>query len=260
MKDVILTSVLILIVSLMIQPVLFANVKDSLVAYWNFDEGKGETASDVSGNGHDGVLLGDPQWTDGKFGSALEFDQDGDEVNVPYHENLNQEEAFTISAWANVEEGSDGHRSVVSCRDDFPQRGYILYAEPANNNTWLFIVGKNQGWDHIRGPEMNLGEWEHVAGAYNDGTMKFYVNGDLVGEKDVEIDVNPGQEFLIGAGGNERATHTYLFKGKIDEVMLFNRELDKKEITQVMDDGGDWVLPVEPSGKLAMTWGQLKAE
>ena len=107
---------------------------------------------------------------------------------------------------------------------------------------------------------MDFGEWEHVAGVYTDGTMKFYVNGDLVGEKSVEINVNPGQEFLIGAGGNERANHTYLFKGKIDEVMLFNRELDKSEITKVMDLGGEGVLPVEPSGKLAMTWGKLKAE
>ena len=260
MKNVILTSVLILIVSLMIQPMLFANVKDSLVAYWNFDEGEGETASDVSGNGHDGVLLGDPQWTDGKFGSALEFDQDGDEVNVPYHENLNQEEAFTVTVWANVEEGSDGHRAPVSSRDDFPQRGYMFYAVPAPSNTWLFQVGKGQGWDSIQGPEVNHGDWEHIAGVYADDTLKFYVNGDLVGEKDFEISVNTVQVFLIGAGGNERPNHTYLFKGKIDEVMLFNRELDKNEITQVMDDGGDWVLPVELSGKLAMTWGKLKAE
>lgn len=260
MKDVVLTSVLILIVSIMLQPVLFANVKDSLVAYWNFDEGEGETANDASGNGHDGVLMGDPQWTDGKFGSALEFDQAEDEVNVPYHENLNQEEAFTITAWANVEEGSDGHRAVVSSRDDFPQRGYMFYAVPAPSNTWLFQVGKGQGWDSIGGPEVDFGEWEHVAGVYADGTAKFYVNGVLVGEKDFEISVNEVQVFLIGAGANERANHEYLFKGKIDEVMLFNRELDKSEITKVMNLGGEGVLPVEPVGKLATAWGKLKAK
>ena len=137
MKNVVLTSVLILIVCLMTQPMLFAGVADNLVAYWNFDEGKGDTAGDASGNGHDGVLMGDPQWTDGKFGGALEFDQEGDEVNVPYHENLNQEEAFTISAWANVEEGSDGHRAVVSCRDDFPPtRVYPLCRTPC----WQYMA------------------------------------------------------------------------------------------------------------------------
>ncbi len=260
MKNVVLIFVLLLLVGFLTQLMLSANAEEGLVAYWNFNEGNGDTASDSSDNGHDGTLMGDPQWTDGKFGGALEFDQAGDEVYVPYHENLNQEETFTISAWANVAVGSSGHRAVVSCRDDFPQRGYILYAEPPPGNTWLFIVGIGGGWDHIRGPVVKLGEWEHVAGVYADNTMKFYVNGELVGEKDAEISINPGQEFLIGAGANERPNHEYLFKGKIDEVMLYNRELNKDEIGRVMELGGERFLTVEPVGKLAITWGQLKAE
>ena len=74
------------------------------------------TAADSSGNGHDGILEGDPQWTkDGYFGGALEFDQAGDEVNVPFHADLNQQE-FTICAWANVDPESGNHRAVISSR------------------------------------------------------------------------------------------------------------------------------------------------
>ena len=92
MKVVTVTFALLLLIGLTAQPVLSQNVSDGIVAYWDFNEKGGDTATDSSGNGHDGKLMGDPKWTeDGYFGGALEFDQDGDEVNVPYHEDLNQD-------------------------------------------------------------------------------------------------------------------------------------------------------------------------
>lgn len=45
---------------------------DTLVGVWKFDEGKGNTAKDSSGNGNDGTLTNKPKWVDGKFGKALE--------------------------------------------------------------------------------------------------------------------------------------------------------------------------------------------
>ena len=256
MKVVTITSALLLLIGLTAQPVLSQNVSDGIVAYWAFNEKGGDTAADSSGNGHDGKLMGDPKWTDdGYFGGALEFDQDGDEVNVPYHKDLNQE-TFTICAWANVEPGSTNHRAVVSSRADFPQRGYIFYAEPGN--TWEFWIGAGANhWKPVRGPAVNLGEWDHLAGTYADGNHKFYVNGKFIGEQNFDIDVNPNEEFLIGAGGNERPVHTYLFKGVIDEVRLYDRVLDEDEIAAVMESDS---LDVEAVGKLAMTWGKLKTD
>lgn len=34
----------------------------NLVAYWPLDEGSGTTVQDATGNGHDGILEGEPQW------------------------------------------------------------------------------------------------------------------------------------------------------------------------------------------------------
>ena len=104
---------------------------------------------------------------------------------------------------------------------------------------------------------MNIGEWEHLAGTFADGKMNFYVNGEHVGDQDSEILVNTKQEFLIGAGANERATHEYLFKGKIDEVRIYDHALSADEISSVMESE---TTPVEPSGKLATTWAKLKAK
>ena len=247
-----MTFALTLLVGLLVLPILAPAVEDGLVGYWAFEETEGDTASDLSGNGHDGTLMGNPQRVDGYFGGGLEFDGDGDEVNVPFHEDLNQE-TFTISAWANVAQGSAGHRAVLSARDDGPQRGYIFYAVP--NNTWQFWTGGG-GWNSVQGPAVNLSNWDHLAGVYADGNQKFYVNGELVGERDSALTVNSEQEFLIGAGANETENHNFRFKGMIDEVRVYNRALNADEIASVMESNP---TAVEASGKLAVTWGQLKA-
>ena len=254
MKTITMTFALTLLVGLLALPILAQAVEEGLVAYWAFEETEGDTASDSTGNGHDGTLMGDPQRVDGYFGGGLEFDGDGDEVNVPFHEDLNQE-TFTISAWANVELGSKNHRAVVSARDDGPQRGYIFYAEP--QNTWQFWTGGG-GWKTVQGPAVNLGEWDHLSGVYAGGNQKFYVNGELVGERnDAAVSVNTVQEFLIGAGANETENHNFRFKGMIDEVRVYNRALNADEIASVMESNP---TAVEASGKIAVTWGQLKAK
>ncbi len=257
MKSRILLGALILLfIGIMTLPAQSLDIENGLVAYWAFNESAGDTASDSTGNGHDGTLMGDPQWTeDGKYGGAIEFDQAGDEVNIPFHKDLNQE-AFTICAWANVEPGSANHRAVISSRHEPPTSGYIIYALPAN--TWQFWTGNGDPtWVTIQGPAVNLGDWDHVAGVYADGKQMFYVNGELAGEVDSNPNFNAEQEFLIGAGANERAAHEYLFKGIIDEVRLYNRVLDEDEIAAVMDSES---LAVEASGKIAVTWGQLKTK
>ena len=252
MKTITMAFVLTLLVGLFALPILAPAVEDGLVGYWAFEETEGDTASDLSGNGHDGTLMGNPQRVDGYFGGGLEFDGDGDEVNVPFHEDLNQE-TFTISAWANVAQGSAGHRAVLSARDDGPQSGYIFYAVP--NNTWQFWTGGG-GWNSVQGPAVNLSNWDHLAGVYADGNQKFYVNGELVGERDSALTVNSEQEFLIGAGANETANHNFHFRGMIDEVRVYDRALNADEIASVMESNP---TAVEASGKVAVTWGQLKA-
>ncbi len=255
MKVLLMTLTMLLSVWLIAQPVLSQDVIDGIVAYWDFNDMSGETATDVTGNGHDGTLMGDPEWTkDGKFGGAIEFDQDGDEVNIPFHEDLNPEE-FSICAWANVDPGSANHRAVISSRDEPPTSGFIIYAEPGNS--WQFWTGDGvTPWVSIQGPSVNLGEWDHLVGTYADGEQMFYVNGKFVEKMDSNPNFNAQRDFLIGAGANERATHEYLFKGRIDEVRLYNRVLTEKEIATVMDSES---LDVAASGKIAVTWGAIKS-
>ena len=75
-------------------------VDKSLVLYLPFDEGKGDVAKDASEYGHDGDLVKDPKWVDGKIGKALEFDGTvGNYVQVPITDELQLREVFTAEFW-----------------------------------------------------------------------------------------------------------------------------------------------------------------
>ena len=45
----------------------------------------------------------------------------------------------------------------------------------------------------------------------------------------------------------------------LDEVGVFNRALSEDEVNSIMNEGlGTIYLSVEPSAKMAVTWGQVK--
>lgn len=71
---------------------------DGLVAHWSFDDG---TATDNSGNGHDGNLYGSPDVVEGIGRSALRFDGVDDYIEVL--QGLNFEQEFTYCSWIKPE-------------------------------------------------------------------------------------------------------------------------------------------------------------
>ncbi|MEA3227245.1 MAG: LamG-like jellyroll fold domain-containing protein, partial [Planctomycetota bacterium] len=148
---------MICLISLVLVLVLTGNASAGLVGQWKLDDGAGTTAVDATGNGNDGTLIGDPQWVVGYFGGALQFSGSTDKVDIPQSADLNPENEFTVSVWANVDPAGSGHRSPVTSRDDYPQRGYIIYCEPGN--TWQFWTGSaDGGWNNAAGPAVALGE------------------------------------------------------------------------------------------------------
>ena len=53
-----------------------------------------------------------------------------------------------------------------------------------------------------------------------------------------------------------------IFKGIVDDVAMFSDALSEADLETIMEEGVGKVLgvaPVEPTDKLATTWGDLKA-
>jgi hypothetical protein len=219
---------------------LVSNASADLVGQWKLDDGAGTTAMDATGNGHDGELIGNPQWVVGYFGGGLQFSGSTDKVDIPHSADLNPENEFTVSVWANVDPAGSGHRSPVTSRDDYPQRGYIIYCEPGN--TWQFWTGSaGGGWNSVQGPAVNLGEWTHLAATYASGEKKFYVNGELSGEGTDVMALNTAQVLRIGAGATEGAGN-YFFQGIIDDVRVYNHVLSEADVKVSMENQGGAIV------------------
>ena len=62
--------------------VLTSVTKADLVGLWRFNEGSGTIVYDLSGNGNDGTLEGDPEWVDTPKGGGIRLDGVDDHVRV----------------------------------------------------------------------------------------------------------------------------------------------------------------------------------
>ena len=150
-----------------------------------------------------------------------------DYVEVPYSASLNPSQ-FTLFCWVKVQSGQGTWRSAITSRDDYPTKGYILYA--GENNRWQFWIGTGkQDWTGVHGSEIVLNTWTSLAATYDGSKMKLYVNGELVGERVGDYVANSTHPLRIGAGATEKKP-MYFFPGQISEVRVWNRVCTQKEI------------------------------
>lgn len=102
------------------------------VARWSAED----NALDASGNGHDGVLIGDTTCTDGRFGRAFLFD--GDHVTVPADSAWNFGDGpFSIALWARFDGPCPRNRpqQVLVASDSYPvtQIKWVVWFDGGNN-------------------------------------------------------------------------------------------------------------------------------
>lgn len=234
----------------------FAGFQDGLVLYLPLDEGDGDVAGDLSGNGHDGVISG-PEWVDGKFGSALHFGGDGSGtfVTVESADDMNVNE-MTFMVWINAENWNDVRQIVgKSVHGGCGGRTqYGLFSEGGNFTLRFETAG---GRSNISAALPPIEEWVNIT-ATNDGSeARILMNGEEVGVGAVAGALNANDD--PWRLGQDCDRENYIFAGIIDEARLWNRVLDDDEITSYMDMGAAEILAVAPQGKLSTVWGSIKA-
>ena len=227
---------------------LSAELLDDAVGIWLFDEGKGGTAADTSGNGNDGTISG-AKWAEGKFGGALEFEPPH-VVTVEASDSLNFKDQMSIATWVYMNKGA----SDTAIRRN---GSYLLEVQSGGERVpGAYVFGIWSGGGFTGGvwgktvvePE----KWYHIVGLYNGSEMQLYVDGTLEATTKQDGDIDQAGELLFGTFGGEK------FIGRLDEVIFFDRGITEAEIAELMQ-GVEAVLPVSPNGLLTTTWGQLKA-
>ncbi|MCD6505321.1 LamG domain-containing protein [Candidatus Poribacteria bacterium] len=225
----------------------YAGVEEGLVGYWPFDEGRGKTVKDASGNGNDGKFVGKVEWVDGVYGSALKFDGETGYVAVPDDKSLDLTEALTVMFWFKPSEPLTGRRVMSK------NNSYFIMFDFGDPDTIELLVKPRNDFVESKTKEWKIGKWYHFAGIYNKGILRVYINGELEGErKDVPPIAPSDLELWIGADDFGRPTD--FFPGAIDEVRIYNRALSAGEIKEAMKGPA----PVRAKGKLPIVWASVK--
>jgi len=200
-----------------------------LVGYWMLDEGSGQIAYDSSIYENNGILGdsntvedSDPNWfEDTVHGWCLHFDG-GDKVSLSCPIQALEGSNVTISAWIKTYAVATGQwYPIVTQCDNY---GYYLYL--SGNKAAFYLNGSASAKS---AKEINVGEWYHLAGTYNNFQLKIYVNGSLEGTLDLEDGYGADTDAYIGYAqvGND------YFIGYIDDVRIYNYVLDADEIWEL---------------------------
>ncbi len=213
---------------------LLSGNEPELLAYYPMNEATGVEVRDHSGNGNNGTVSSASWWAStapiGNLGhTVMQFDGVNDHVEVPYDQALNTSQ-FTVSFWAKVVGGQGTYRSPMTSRDSDLQAGYCVYA--SQKDQWEFWAGRGS-WAEMRGPDVVLGVWTHIAAAYDGSTLKFYVDGVLCRTLATSYTLNRKHPLRIGAGGAQAAE--YFFPGQIADVRIWNVSRTQKDIQADMN-------------------------
>ncbi|MCG9132415.1 LamG domain-containing protein [Candidatus Poribacteria bacterium] len=231
---------------------------EGLILYFSFDEAQGNTVTDGTGGGNDGVIdgaeiVGD-EVVHGK--GAILFDDGNDSVTVDSFAALENYTDNSYLFWLNFADlnsgawnqiiakkapGSDRSPGIWTCNR---VSLHIHYRFNPGNAGSLCVGPEGEG------DEFGAGDWHHIGGIKEGNNFKFYIDGEVVDEQTVPENHAQGEEKLyIGKTGYASA----LFY--IDELFVYDRALSGEEVIDVMEG---LLTPVEPKDKLTTTWGHLK--
>jgi sugar lactone lactonase YvrE len=213
------------------------------VASYALDEGEGSVAQDPDGE-HEAELEG-PEWTEGIYGNALQFDGEGDCLTVPASLDLELRDDFTLEAWVKPAELQTA--APIFYKSAASSLGYALYAGGPEEGHAQGLVsrGSEAVAEVVSSEALPEEEWSHVA-LRSDGTdLRLYVDGRL--EDSVPVEGTQGSTGPLHIGCNSEGEE--FFAGAIDQVRIYNRALTKAEIEA--DSLNDFVAPeMELSGPL----------
>lgn len=214
-----------------------------LVAYYSFCACM---ALDHSGNNQDGTLVGQPTCRDGLKGQGFQFNaqtmvndceqRGGDYIRLPDLDS-DWDGGFSVCAWVQYEDNAHSGTILAIGNGTGESGGLPLWFGREGNTDNLILESwvdgdpaTNQSTGRLvaRGA-ITSGQIVFYTATIDNRTMRIYVNGNLVAEKEGHPirNVRRTENFIGRSNWCEVKPD---FAGFIDEVRLYNRPLSTQEI------------------------------
>lgn len=179
-----------------------------MFAWYPFDDG---TATDATGNGFDGMLVGDPQLEPGIVGNALRFD--GNDVVVAQDLFELATAKVSLSLWVKLDEAPAGP-AILLQKQASGQGGFMVWLNPQSVVSFA-IWDASGAMARVTAPyPIMTGVWSHIYATYDGTTARLYLHGEEAGSTSVpDITSSNGGPFVIGRWLNGLMDEVKISKG-----------------------------------------------
>ena len=241
MKKITVFSVVFVSLFMFLSQVSWAEIlPESTVAVWLFDEGNGNTASDSTGNGHDGEIKG-ATWGNGRFGEALSLDGTNDWVSIPHSEELGFAAGQSFSITLHFKGSKVGGSLFGKGFEDKSEARpwYLLWNNGKNGKVrWYLrsVAAVNASFHTDDTSDIADDEWHFIAAVADASTGKISIWIDGIKEAEDDFDENSGYGTNTDVIAIGRHYNRYT-RGIIDDVGLFNVALTEDQIQTIRNAG-----------------------
>ena len=233
--------------------------------YFNFNEGSGNYALDVSGNGNAGTMHRVSRLENGGCGRAIFFNGINDYVEIPFSSQNHPSKEITVSLFFYTD--SFEPQVLISSYED---GGYRLGFDDGNDLWWTInLERRGEVSIPVQHEGISLHQWHQVTGTYDGETLKVYLDGVLRNQLNAKgsIHYEYNNYIMLGAdAGVYNLTDLncpQYFRGGLDEVRIYPVALT---YGQVMDDrfscsqepvapSKDFVVQTQPSSSCSVASG-----
>lgn len=208
-------------------------IESNMIAYYHFDNRSGYNNStyvyDFSGNGYHGLIENDATYsTIGKYNNSMAFDGINDRVVIGDIGLIGDTE-HTASIWfKNDDTSTTADRGILN--HDTMADYKIFWGA---NELISFNLDTNESSDRTVRSDSTYTDtdWHNVIAVYNSTHIYMYIDGVLQTEiLEMTGAIESANDIDIGGSVTE-------FDGNLDEIMIWNRSLSEKEISEIYVKG-----------------------
>lgn len=211
------------------------NVTDGLVGWWKMDETTSPFQDSGGAYNNYGTWSKGATYTNGFIGNGGYFDGITNYLAVDYSTELRMDAGATLSIFAWVYRTSppiSDYSSVI----DFRNLTYVSWELTLNN------TGEPRQFGFYNGTTFTISEggiptnqWYHIGVVLDGSGGIYYTNGVAAGTTAANVAAHNNQTAIhIGAvTSNNIDTWGQFFKGILDDVRVYNRDLSESEVQTI---------------------------
>lgn len=223
-----------LAVFLFVSLVTFGQVPtNGLIGYYPLNN----NGNDLTPYNHNGVIVNAVSDT-GRYGSpatALGFNGLNSKVIVGDVDEFENTSTLSFNVWVSVEALGSGQMTQIrpilakwKSTTELPVSSWHFFL----TDSIFFIASDGASFSMVSFPiTFGNNDWTMLTGCFSSGTFKLYVDGVDAGTKNMSVTHinNSTTSFLIGDWYDIYDPNYNTFKGKIDDVRIYNRTLDSTD-------------------------------